>query len=145
MSGHSLRAVRAVAFDGFGTTVYVATPRRAFQRVCEIAGLSFSSVSMSEPIDFLSFARKCGISDLGLLESLLQDLREEAASVTPYPDVVHTFQWLRSRGIRVAVASNVTSDFTHALRMALEEHVDVMYLSSEVGCAKPDQEYFHVV
>src|SRR5580700_3853247 len=115
MSGNPLKGVRAVAFDGFGTTVYVGTPRRAFQRVCETAGLPFSSVSMSEPVDFLTFARKCGIYDFALLESLLQDLREEAASVTPYPEVFHIFQWLRSCGIRVAVASNVTSHFTSAL------------------------------
>lgn len=67
----------------------------------------------------------------------------DPASWTPYPDTVEVLRSLRSRGIAVAVVSNIAFDIRPAFEAAGAE-VDEFVLSFEVGAVKPDPTIFRV-
>lgn len=67
----------------------------------------------------------------------------DPASWAPYPDTVEVLETLRSRGLKVAVVSNIAFDIRPAFQAAGAE-VDEFVLSFEVGSVKPDPQIFRV-
>ncbi|GAA1183268.1 putative hydrolase of the HAD superfamily [Kitasatospora gansuensis] len=79
------------------------------------------------------------------LERALYDRHMTPAAWQPYPDVEPTLRELRSRGIPVAVVSNIGWDLRPVFRAyGLDELVDAYLLSFEVGVQKPEPEIFRV-
>jgi putative hydrolase of the HAD superfamily len=62
---------------------------------------------------------------------------------TPFPDSERTLPWLKERGVRVGVVSNVTSDLRPAFaRHGLDAFVDSFTHSFEQRVEKPDPRIF---
>jgi putative hydrolase of the HAD superfamily len=81
------------------------------------------------------------------VEALLRDFRQEiVALVEPDPSVASALDELRARGWRVAIATNGATDqqWAKIRRTGLDDHVDAVAVSEEVGASKPDRRVFEV-
>ena len=67
----------------------------------------------------------------------------DPSSWTPYPDTAEVLQGLHTRGVRVAVVSNIAFDLRPAFAaIGVVDCVDEFVLSFEVGAVKPDSRIF---
>ena len=67
------------------------------------------------------------------------------AAWTPYPDTAQVLATLRSRGVPVAVVSNIGWDLRPVFRAhGLDRYVDAFVLSFEHGVRKPDPRIFRI-
>jgi HAD superfamily hydrolase (TIGR01509 family) len=67
----------------------------------------------------------------------------DPSSWTPYPDTAEVLQGLHTRGVRVAVVSNIAFDLRPAFAaIGVVDCVDEFVLSFEVGLIKPDRRIF---
>jgi putative hydrolase of the HAD superfamily len=73
----------------------------------------------------------------------LYDSFRDPASWRIYPDVLETLNELHNRGIRLAIASNWDERLPGLLTaLDLTRHFEKMFISYEVGFAKPDKLFF---
>jgi HAD superfamily hydrolase (TIGR01509 family) len=67
-----------------------------------------------------------------------------SALAQPYPEVVEVLTHLHDLGFRVGVVSNAPPSLRAVLtRLDLMPHLDVVVLSSDIGCMKPDPRIYH--
>jgi putative hydrolase of the HAD superfamily len=87
----------------------------------------------------------CGVRPRpGLVSELVRKDRDLlAASSRLYEDAIPFLQVLRSRGIRVALVSNCIENTRQLLSdFGVSTLADVVVLSCEAGCAKPDPQIY---
>ncbi|MFF8380631.1 HAD family hydrolase [Streptomyces sp. NPDC015661] len=91
---------------------------------------------------YTGLTREAGLTDPGLVTALYERHMSPAAW-QPYPDTGATLRALRSRGVPVAVVSNIGWDLRPVFRAhGFDELVDGYVLSYEVGALKPDPAIF---
>ncbi|OGO30340.1 MAG: hypothetical protein A2Z29_09775 [Chloroflexi bacterium RBG_16_56_11] len=94
---------------------------------------------------------RLAFSHLGLDSAALADRiadaysadREETASLVP--DATTTLEYLRGRGLRMALITNGGSEMQRAKirKFGLEPFFDSILVEGEFGCGKPDNRVFH--
>ncbi|MGY0799564.1 HAD family hydrolase [Lysobacter sp. A286] len=109
------------------------TPRRrsAYVRLAP-AGERRQFLSRKESIQ--TVATEMGMAYL--IPVLEREVASELQVLSLYPDVMGVLSKLRSRGIRVAICSNVAAAYAPAIRKLLPG-LDAYVLSCEVGVCKP--------
>lgn len=77
--------------------------------------------------------------------NLYWDIVLESARLYEY--VIPLFDFLKGKGIKIAILSDLTSHIQHRkiLKLGLEEYVDVLVTSEEVGVEKPCAAMFEAV
>lgn len=136
--------IEAIAFDCYGTLLQIRCARRPYARLLdrlEAAGRPRRPddriTLMSRPLDLASAAGVFGFDPAAVpINDLEQDLREEIASIEPFPEVQDTLARLRGRGLRLAVVSNLALPYGAPLRHLLPD-LDAYVLSCEAGHLKP--------
>jgi HAD superfamily hydrolase (TIGR01549 family) len=81
------------------------------------------------------------------LPRLLADYRERIVSLIDLdPAVPEALRRLRGQGWRIAIGTNGATDqqLAKIRRVGLDDHVDAVAVSEEVGAAKPDRRLFEV-
>ncbi|HAP26506.1 MAG TPA: HAD family hydrolase [Achromobacter sp.] len=138
-------AIKAVAFDVFGTLVSIERPTRPFRKLVRLlheAGRPRQRDdgvrAMSNPIDLRQAARLFGgmiaEADLSALEA---ELREEIQSITLFSDAAPTLLALKARGIKVALCSNLAAPYGPPVLELLPFQPDFCAWSYEAGAVKP--------
>ncbi len=143
-------AIKAVAFDVFGTLVNIDRPTRPFRKLVRLlheAGRPRQRDdgirAMSSAIDLRQAARLFGgmISE-DALSALEAELREEMESITLFPDAAPTLLALKARGIKVALCSNLAAPYGPPVLDLLPFQPDFCAWSYEAGAVKPQPEIY---
>jgi HAD superfamily hydrolase (TIGR01509 family) len=139
--------IQAVCFDAFGTLVEITDKRRPFRALLQGGLKSITAEEvLTKPLSLREVA--AGVShelredDLAELEA---DLQVECASIRLRPGIAEIWRYLRDRGLRIAVCSNLALPYGPPLLAALPDTPDAVILSYEVGLAKPDLAIFRLV
>lgn len=138
-------AIKAVAFDVFGTLVNIDRPTRPFRKLVRLlheAGRPRQRDdgirAMSSAIDLRQAARLFGgmISE-DSLNALEVELREELESITLFPDAAPTLLALKARGVKVALCSNLAAPYGPPVLDLLPFQPDFCAWSYDAGAVKP--------
>ncbi len=146
--------IRAVACDLFGTLVHLpdpwfrrlapkllGVPARAWLSAVRRVGLRQSFSAVEELVSAL--AEQAGASQSQGQELLVQALREQVARAQLAPGAVSVLRFLRRRGLKLALVSNLSSAHARVLEdLGLLELFDVQLLSCNLGITKPSPEVF---
>ena len=130
--------ISAVCFDAFGTLIHYGGRRTHPYRHLIQAGHK----TPVERLPFLTrnagvavFAKELGLSHL--LPVIQRELEEEIAGLQRFPEVEPVLRKQRAAGKRIAVCSNLATEYGPSVRRLLP-NLDAYVLSFEVGAAKPD-------
>lgn len=143
-------AIKAVAFDVFGTLVNIDRPTRPYRKLVRLlheAGRPRQRDdgirAMSSAINLRQAARLFGgmISE-DALNALEAELREEIESITLFPDAAPTLLALKARGIKVALCSNLAAPYGPPVLDLLPFEPDFCAWSYEAGAVKPQPEIY---
>lgn len=140
--GEHRMAIKAVAFDAFGTLVEIGDKRRPFEAILRLSTAAPVSSPMVGAVDLAAFAHACGVAPDPRHAS---DLAAELASIAPYPESRSVLIELRRRGIHTAVASNLALPYAQPIRDLLGDLIDTACLSFEVGHVKPDPDFYRAL
>lgn len=138
--------IQAVVFDAFDTLCEITNKLHPFAEIARAGVKHFDkrhelmtrAVGVSEAIELFG----CTGLDAAVLERRLQD---ELASIRLFEDTVPTLSELKSRGIRLAIASNLAAPYAKPLLDLLPLRLDAYAWSFEVGYLKPQAEIFQWV
>lgn len=143
-------AIKAVAFDVFGTLVNIDRPTRPFRKLVRLlheAGRPRQRDdgirAMSSAIDLRQAARLFGgMIGEDALSALEAELREEIESITLFRDAAPTLLALKARGIKVALCSNLAAPYGPPVLDLLPFQPDFCAWSYEAGTVKPQPEIY---
>ncbi|KQM54184.1 hypothetical protein ASE69_19080 [Sphingomonas sp. Leaf208] len=132
---------RAVAFDAFGTLVYIGRKRHPFERLIRQARDRAEALPspMVQPIGLADYAAALGLPHP---DAELAMLDEELATIVLYPDALDALRRVREQGVKVAVASNLALPYATSLRALLGDLVDIWHFSFDAGVIKPDRAFY---
>ena len=143
-------AIKAVAFDVFGTLVHIERPTRPFRKLVRLlheAGRPRQRDdgvrAMSNAIDLRQAASLFGgvVSDADL-NALEAELREEIRSISLFADATPTLLALKARGIKVALCSNLAAPYGPPVLDLLPIDPYFCAWSYEAGAVKPQAEIY---
>lgn len=140
-------AVRAIAFDAFGTLCRRRSGVSAYRSLLLDLGLRgrepvefamTAALTMAELAEALrpEEARKLNLSHYETL------LAEEVRGIFYYEETLETLAELRARGFRLWVISNLVAPFAEPLVTQLSHLVDGFSFSFQVGATKPNPAIF---
>lgn len=138
-------AIRAIAFDVFGTLVRIARPRRPYRRLLRLLQAQGrppqpddAARLMARP---LTLAQAAQALDARLppatLAALQAELDIELASITAFPDTPLALPALRARGLRIALCSNLAAPYGPPALARLPLRPDFCAWSYAAGAIKP--------
>ncbi|MBD8621179.1 HAD family hydrolase [Sphingomonas sp. CFBP 13728] len=132
---------RAVAFDAFGTLVYIGRKRHPFERLIRQARDRAQALPspMVQPIGLADYAAALGLPHP---DAELAMLDEELATIALYPDTLDALRRVRERGVRIAIASNLALPYAAPLKALLGDLVDIWHFSFDAGAIKPDRAFY---
>lgn len=137
-----LCAIKAVAFDAFGTLVEIVDQRRPYVQIARASQAGVLASSITRPLDLAAFADLCGV------EPCLEwnaDLEAELASIRAFAESRAVLAALRRASYRIALASNLALPYAAPLKALFADLVDNACLSFEVGAAKPDPAFYQAL
>lgn len=142
--------IEAVCFDAFGTLVGITDKRHAFRPLFKALSpekrRELKHRFMREDRPFTDWPEALGVEvdPLALLD-VMERMMIETGSIALRPGMVDIWAQFRSEGLRLALCSNLSSDYVTALRSALPEPPEVEVLSCKVGAIKPDPAIYAAV
>lgn len=143
-------AIKAVAFDVFGTLVRIERPTRPFRKLVRLlheAGRRRQSDdgvrAMSNVLDLRQAASLFGgiISEEDLC-ALEAELHEEIQSISLFDDAIPTMAALKDQGIKVALCSNLAAPYGPPVLKLLPVQPDFCAWSYEASAVKPQPEIY---
>lgn len=135
--------IEAVCFDAFGTLVEITDRQQAFLPLFRALPpekrRELKHRLMREERPFTDWPDALGVevSPHTLLE-VMERLMIETGSVALRPGMADIWTRLRHDGLRLALCSNLSSDYVAALRNTLPNRADAEALSCKVGAIKPE-------
>lgn len=142
--------IEAVCFDAFGTLVEITDRQQAFRPLFKALTpdkrRELKHRLMREDRPFTDWPKELGVEvDPYVLLDVLNRHLGEILSIRLRPNMAEVWAMLRSNGVRVAVCSNLSSDYVQSLQGALPDRPDVSVLSCKVGAIKPEPEIYAMV
>ena len=142
--------IEAVCFDAFGTLVEITDKRQAFRPLFKALSpekrRELKHRFMREDRPFTHWPEVLGveIAPMTLLE-VMERMMIETGSIALRPGMVDIWARLRDERLRLALCSNLPSDYVTDLRSSLPERPEVEVLSCKVGAIKPDPAIYAAV
>jgi HAD superfamily hydrolase (TIGR01509 family) len=138
--------IDAVCFDCFGTLLSVAEGPYAYRRLVGAAGdrRAMRHQVLTAPRSFEVHAAGAGW-DAREIAGARVALEEELASIAVLDDAPRVLEALRAKGLKIALCSNLATEFGPAALRALGFLFDTTVLSYEVGLTKPDEAIYRTV
>jgi|TARA_R100001143_G_C3321531_1_gene115034 HAD superfamily hydrolase (TIGR01509 family) len=135
--------IEAVCFDAFGTLVEINDKQQAFRPLFKTLSpekrRELKHRLMCEDRPFTHWPEALGAEvDPRVLLEVMERVLIETGSIVLRPGMADIWATLRGEGLRLALCSNLASDYVTALRSALPEPPDVEVLSCKVGAIKPE-------
>ena len=139
--------IEAVCFDAFGTLVEITDKQQAFRPLFKALTpdkrRELKHRLMREDRPFTDWPKALGVEvDPYVLLDVLNRQLGEMLSVEMRPDLADIWARLRARGLRLAVCSNLASDYVQTLQGKLPDRPDVEVFSCKVGAIKPEPEIY---
>lgn len=143
-------AIKAVAFDVFGTLVRIERPTRPFRKLVRLlheAGRRRQRDdgvrAMSNALDLRQAASLFGgiVSEENLC-ALEAELHEEIQSISLFDDAIPTMAALKDQGIKVALCSNLAAPYGPPVLKLLPVQPDFCAWSYEASAVKPQPEIY---
>ena len=138
--------IKAVAFDAFGTLIkYGGAKLNPYSRL--LSGSQVDQVKqrhefLTRNISVDVFAAE--LNCLGQLPLIREELDAELAGLELFDEVNGVLHSLRASGMKIAVCSNLATEYCPSLRRLLPG-LDAYVLSCEVGFAKPNPAVYQAV
>lgn len=135
--------IEAVCFDAFGTLVEITDRQQAFRPLFKAltpdkrGELKLRLMREDRPFTGWPEALGVEVDPYALLDVLNRQLGE-MLSVEMRSGMADIWARLRGEGLRLAVCSNLSSDYVQTLRSKLPDPPDVEVLSCKVGAIKPE-------
>ncbi|MEM6890351.1 MAG: HAD-IA family hydrolase [Pseudomonadota bacterium] len=142
--------IEAVCFDAFGTLVEITDKQQAFWPLFRALPpdkrRELKHRLMREDRAFTQWPDALGVEvdPYALLDVLNRQLGE-MLSVEMRPGLADIWARLRAKGLRLAVCSNLASDYVQTLQGKLPDRPDVEVLSCKVGAIKPESTIYVAV
>ena len=135
--------IEAVCFDAFGTLVEITDKQQAFRPLFKALSPEkrheLKHRLMREDRPFTHWPEALGAEvDPRVLLEVMERVMIETGSIALRPGIADIWARLRAEGLRLALCSNLASDYVTALRSALPEPSEVEALSCAVGAIKPE-------
>lgn len=146
--------IEAVCFDAFGTLVEITEKRNAYMPLFRALPADqrreFKHRLMREDRLFTDWPKALGVEmDAYVLTYALLEVLElsiiESQSIALRSGMAEIWTKLRSEGLRLAVCSNLASDYVAAMRQQLPDRPDVEVLSCKIGAIKPEPAIYAAV
>ncbi|MEM7005607.1 MAG: HAD-IA family hydrolase [Pseudomonadota bacterium] len=142
--------IEAVCFDAFGTLVEITEKRQAFRPLFKALSpekrRALKHRLMREDRPFTHWPEALGAEvDPRVLLEVMERMMIETGSVALRPGMADIWTNLRAEGLRLAVCSNLASDYVQTLQARLPDRPDVEVLSCKVGAIKPEPEIYKMV
>lgn len=126
--------------------------KEAFSKACkqaeeEIVGVDFPEIKIEQVFEQL-FTQKGAAVEAGQLTVICQMFRIISTKyIKLYPGVITLLETLKEKGKKIYVLSNAQEVFTkyEMQYLGLTPYFDGIVLSSEEGCAKPDQRFYQCI
>lgn len=135
--------IEAVCFDAFGTLVEITDRQQAFRPLFKALAPekrhALKHRLMREDRPFTDWPEALGaeVAPMTLLE-VMERVMIETGSIVLRPGMADIWAGLRGEGLRLALCSNLASDYVTALRNTLPGRADVQVLSCKAGAIKPE-------
>lgn len=130
-----------IVFDVFGTLVtYRGRRTNPYLRLVSKDGERLPFLTRNVPID--TFAGELGLSHL--VPTIRRELDEEIGALRLFEDVTLTLRKIRAYGKKIAVCSNMASEYGEAVRSLLPG-MDAYVFSYEMGAKKPEPAIYQAV
>lgn len=135
--------IEAVCFDAFGTLVEITDKRHPYRHLFKELSpdkrREMKHRIMREDRSMTDWPVALGV-EVGAVTSwrVLGSLATEITSTRMRSGMADIWTELRGAGLRLAVCSNLSSDYVKALRRQLPDRPDVEVLSCKVGAIKPE-------
>ncbi len=144
-------SIKAVAFDLFGTLVQIGQPTQPFGKLLEQIGRPPAESKFLRRLIMTKNEGLAGIANalggdisLAKLAEIESALYEELASVHLFPESLEVLDTLRSKGIKIGIASNLAAPYAVPVKILLPA-MDVEVWSFDVGAVKPEPAFFEQV
>lgn len=142
----SAAGIDAVCFDCFGTLLSVAEGPYAYRRLVGTAAdrRKMRHQVLTTPRAFDAHAAGAGWNAREVAAARVA-LSEELASIAILDEAPRVLEALRTKGLKIALCSNLATEFGPAALRALGFLFDATVLSYEVGLTKPDAAIYRTV
>lgn len=142
--------IKAVVFDAFGTLVEIKKKTwpyhsliNAIKESLPYSGDFNKSVVMMQRTALRDWPEMAGTSiDPAVIEQAERSLKTELESIELFDDVEPTMQALKSKGLKLALCSNLALPYAEPVRRLLPVELDVYGWSFEIGAVKPYPEIY---
>ncbi len=142
--------IEVVCFDAFGTLVEITDKQQAFRPLFKALRSDkrreLKHRLMREDRLFTDWPEALGVEvDPCVLLEVMERMMIETGSIILRPGMADIWARLRSEGLRLALCSNLASDYVTALRGVLPDPPDVEVLSCKVQAIKPESAVYAAV
>ena len=139
-------AVKVILFDVYGTLVEIYDKRAPFRQLIQIGArqgrkprADDARILMGQPVQLQEAADLLGIrltdADRGRLEI---DLSAEVTSIAPFADTLAALHYLKNRGLKMGLCSNLAFDYAEPIVSILRFTLDAYVWSFDTAAIKPD-------
>jgi HAD superfamily hydrolase (TIGR01509 family) len=141
-------AIRAVAFDLFGTLVTKGDGWRAYRALFRALPpwkwQMARTAALTEPVATISeFHQRVGVRRGPGAAHFEQLVAEDLAAIELFADSIPTLVAARERGLGVGLLSNLAAPYKRPVfELGLAPHFDALVFSCDVGVAKPDRRIY---
>ena len=142
--------IEAVCFDAFGTLVEITDRQQAFLPLFRALPADkrreLKHRLMREDRLMTGWPKALGVEvDPYVLLDVLNRNLGELLSLKLRPNMAEAWTMLRRNGLRIAVCSNLSSDYVQRLQGALPDAPDAEVFSCKVGAIKPEPAIYAAV
>jgi HAD superfamily hydrolase (TIGR01549 family) len=136
--------IKAIAFDLYGTLIYVAEPHKPYNKLFETLKLT-EEVSRNVRTHLLTkdfdsvreLVKHIVPSFTGDLSKIEESIKTEVGSATLYPETIHVLEKL-SQSYDLYLVSNLSTPFKQPVfDLGIDKYFRKMFFSCECGSLKP--------
>ncbi len=142
-----------IVFDLYGTLVQFGIKHHPFRKILLWAREQGRSPQPDDARKLMTVDKDGSelLATLGIfppanmLTQLHQEIQEELASLTLFDDVLPTLDFLTSRGVPLAICSNLAKSYGVVIDKLLPQFNFAKHLRYEIGAIKPDREIYESI
>lgn len=150
-----MQSIEGIVFDAYGTLLHLSR-RLVHKEIPRLLGITrqdwmpllrdhLLTRAFSDSLHMADFIRRSAAPDCPSAATSLcaEVIDRETRSVKLDEDALPVLKFLKRKGLRLGLASNLASPYKEPLtRLGLDEHFDVLFLSCDEGVKKPESDFY---
>ncbi len=151
-----MQSIEGIVFDAYGTLLHLGE-RLVHKEIPRLFGISrkvwmplmrdhLLTGDFEDARQMAEYIRQAAAPDspAALTSSCAEIIRKEVDSATLDEGALPVLKFLKRRGMRLGLASNLASPYKEPLfQLGLDEHLDVLFLSCNEGVMKPEPDFYY--